>query len=157
MSSQHEPGQYEGANMNEGNSRGSRVKGQISELAQSAKSQASAAIQPIANNARSIAEEQKQRGAARIDEVARAIHSAAEELAREIPAAGNYIHTAADKLDHASRMLREKSVDELVQSASEFAEEKPFIFVGGAVAVGFLLTRLLRSSPNAADEESDET
>src|ERR1043165_5986121 len=105
MSSQHEAGQFEGANMNQDKSGSrSRVKGQISEFAQSAKSQASAAIQPIANNARSLAEEQKQRGADRIDEIARAVHGAAEELSREVPMAGNYIHAAADKLDQTSRM-----------------------------------------------------
>lgn len=157
MSSQHEPGQFEGANMNQDNSGSrSRVKGQISEFAQSAKNQASAAIQPIADNARSLAEEQKQRGANRIDEIARAVHSAAEELTREIPGAGTYIHAAADKLDQTSRMLREKSVEDLLETATEFAEERPFLFVGGAVAAGFLLTRLLRSSPIIEDEESEE-
>ena len=158
MSSQHEPGQFtEGANMNDDNSRSrTRMRGQISDFAQSAKSQASAAIQPIANNARSLAEEQKQRGADRIDEIARAVHGAAEELSREVPMAGNYIHAAADKLDQTSRMLREKSVEDLLQTATEFAEEQPFLFIGGAMAAGFLLTRLLRSSPVIEDEESEE-
>lgn len=135
--------------------RSSRVKGQISEFAQSAKNQASAAIQPIANNARSMAEEQKARGAERIGNLAQAIHGAADEIAQEVPLAANYVHTAAEKLDNASKLLREKSVEDLMDMATDFAEERPYVFLGGAVAAGFVLMRLLRSSP-VGDEESGE-
>ncbi len=166
MSSQHESsGSYsaEGADYtpdsetsaDNGSSRSSRVKGQISEFAQSAKNQASAAMQPIANNARSMAEEQKARGAERIGNIAQAVHGAADEIAKEVPLAANYVHAAADKLDNASRTLRDSSVDDLMQMATDFAEERPFVFLGGAVAAGFVLMRLLRSSP-VGDEESGE-
>jgi ElaB/YqjD/DUF883 family membrane-anchored ribosome-binding protein len=138
-----------------GGSRSRRVKGQISEFAQSAKNQASAAMQPIANNARSMADEQKARGAERIGNIAQAIHSAADEIAKEVPLAANYVHSAADKLDNASRTLRENSVDDLLRMTTEFAEERPYVFLGGAVAAGFMLMRLLRSSP-VGDEESGE-
>jgi hypothetical protein len=127
--------------------RSSRVKGQISEFAQSAKNQASAAIQPIANNARSMAEEQKARGAERIGSIAQAVHGAADEIAQEVPLAANYVHAAASKLDDASSLLRDSSVEDLLEMATEFAEERPYVFLGGAVAAGFVLMRLLRSSP----------
>lgn len=135
--------------------RSARVRGQISEFAQSAKDQASAAIQPIANNARSMAEEQKARGAERIGSLAQAIHGAADEIAQEVPLAANYVHTAAEKLDNASKLLREKSVEDLMEMATDFAEERPYVFLGGAVAAGFVLMRLLRSSP-VGDEESGQ-
>jgi ElaB/YqjD/DUF883 family membrane-anchored ribosome-binding protein len=166
MSSQHEsPGSYSAEGVDytldsettadNGTSRSSRVKGQISEFAQSAKNQASAAIQPIANNARSMAEEQKARGAERIGNIAQAVHGAADEIAKEVPLAANYVHAAADKLGNASRTLQDSSVDDLMQMAVDFAEERPYVFLGGAVAAGFVLMRLLRSSP-VGDEESGE-
>jgi hypothetical protein len=164
MSSQHEPS---GSYMAEGtdfdaqtsgdgtsHSRTSRVKGQISEFAQTAKTQASAAIQPLTNNARTLAEEQKTRGAGRIGNVAQAFHSAADEMAQESPLAANYVHAAAKKLDETASLLRDNSVEDLMQIAVDFAEERPLVFIGGAVAAGFALSRLLRSS--TLDDESGE-
>ena len=132
--------------------RTSRISNQISEFAQTAKSQAASAIQPIANNAKSMAEEQKQRGATRIDGIARAVHSAADEIAKEVPVAANYVHAAADRLDRTSSMLRDNSVEDLLKMATDFAQERPYLFIGGAVASGFLLTRLLRSSTDVEDD-----
>ena len=102
-----------------------------------------------------MAEEQKVRGAERIGSLAQAIHGAADEIAQEVPLAANYVHTAAEKLDNASKLLREKSVEDLMEMATDFAEERPYVFLGGAVAAGFVLMRLLRSSP-VGDEESGE-
>lgn len=130
----------------------SGIGNQISEFAQNAKSQAASAIQPIANNARNMAEEQKERGATRIDGIARAVHSAAEEIAKEVPVAANYVHAAADRLERTSSLLRDNSVEDLMRMATDFAQERPLMFIGGAVASGFLLTRLLRSSVGAEDE-----
>ena len=164
MSSQHEPsGSYmtEGADFDAptsgdgtSRSRASRVKGQISEFAQTAKTQASAAIQPLTNNARSLAEEQKTRGASRVGSVAQAFHSAADEMAQESPLAANYVHAAAKKLDETASLLRDNSVEELIQIATNFAEERPLVFISGAMAAGFVLSRLLRSS--TLDDESNE-
>lgn len=166
MSSHQEPsGQYaaEGADLGTENrssgegsgSRASRVKGQISEFAETAKSQASAALQPIANNARSMAEEQKSRGAARIADIAQALHSAADQMAEDVPFAADYVHSAASKLEETSRTLRERSVEDLARMAVDFAEERPMLYVGGAVAAGFLVARLLRSSVALEDEEEE--
>jgi ElaB/YqjD/DUF883 family membrane-anchored ribosome-binding protein len=132
--------------------RTNRIGNQISEFAQTAKSQAASAIQPIANNARSMAEEQKQRGATRIDGIARAVHTAAEEISKEVPVAATYVHAAADRLERTSSLLRDNSVEDLLRMATDFAQERPYLFLGGAVASGFLLTRLLRSSVEAGDE-----
>lgn len=164
-SHQESPSQHtaEGADLNtdagtgtETRARTSRVKEQISEFAQTAKSQASAAIQPITNNARNMAEEQKSRGAARIGDIAQALHSAANQMAEEVPFAADYVHTAASKLEETSRMLRERSVDDLAQMAVDFAEERPILYIGSAIAAGFFAARLLRSSVDYADEYEGE-
>src|ERR1051325_9672364 len=88
MSSHTEtPGPYasEGAGANDlaGDGQGrpssrQKIKAHLSGFAESAKQQAASAVAPIRDNARSLAEEQKQRGATRIDTVAQAIHNAAE-------------------------------------------------------------------------------
>lgn len=165
MSSQHEPPSQEfteGTELappdrsDDASTRSGRVKEHISEFAQTAKTQASAAIQPITKNAKSMAEEQKSRGAERIGNIALAVHGAADEIAREVPFAGDYVHSLAGRLDDASSLLRDNSAEELAKMAVEFAEERPLVFIGGAVAAGFFVSRLLRSSVTLADDEDEE-
>jgi len=168
MSSHTEtPGPYEsegaGGNDFSGDGQGAategrpgKIKAHLSGFAETAKQQAASAVAPIKDNARSLAEEQKQRGASQIDNVAQAIHNAAEEISREIPQAADYVHAAADRLQGVSRMLRENSVEELLQKGVDLAEERPLLFTGGAVALGFLLTRFLRSSAPLYDESEEE-
>lgn len=102
-----------------------------------------------ADQARGFAEQQKQGGAERIDDAASAVHRAADEIAKESPLAGRYMHAGAEQLHRASRMLRENSLDELYRMTNRFAHERPFAFIGGSVAAGFALARILRSSASA--------
>ena len=134
---------------------GDGIRDRISTLAQTAKEQATAAVAPIRDNARSVVEEQKQRGASRIDSLAQAIHGAANELDGEIPQAATYVHAAAEQLERASGLLRDNSVEDLIRKGTELAEERPVVFMAGALAIGFVLARLLRSTPMDYDEEDD--
>ena len=134
---------------------GEGIRDRISTLAQTAKDQATAAVAPIRDNARSVVEEQKERGASRIDSLAQAIHNAAKELDTEIPQASTYVHAAAEQLERASSLLRDNSVEDLIRKGTELAEERPVVFMAGAMAIGFLLARLLRSTPMDYDEDDD--
>jgi ElaB/YqjD/DUF883 family membrane-anchored ribosome-binding protein len=83
--------------------------------------------------------------------LAGAIHKAADDIAGESPATAKYIHASADKLERAAATMSEKSMGELFDDASHFAQERPFTGFAGSLAAGFLLARLLRASagPNA--------
>jgi hypothetical protein len=127
-----------------------QAKDQLSDLAQTAKQQAAAAAEPIKENARDIAEQQKQRHAGKIDNVAQAVHGAADDLGQEMPQTARYIHSGAEQLERASRLLRENSVDDLVQMANRLAHDRPLAFIGGSMIAGFALGRFLRSSASGA-------
>jgi ElaB/YqjD/DUF883 family membrane-anchored ribosome-binding protein len=126
----------------------------LSELASNAAEQLQAAAQPLKEDARQLAEEQKSRGADRIQTLAQAVHGAAEEIGKQVPQAAGYIHSGAEQLERASRMLRDNSVDDLVQMTKRLAREQPLAFIGGSVAAGFVLARFLRSSSGAAGPEA---
>lgn len=98
-------------------------------------------------SAMSYAEERKSAGADQLDMFARAIDHSASDLGEESPEIARYIHEAAGSLGRASRMLRERSVGELADSAAQFARQQPAVFFGGAVLAGLVLTRFLKSSP----------
>lgn len=116
------------------------------EAAQAAKDQLSERVQPIADQARHVAEEQKQSGADKLEGVARAVHTAADDIGKQAPQLAGYVHSGAQQLERASRMLRENSVDDLLQMTNRLAHERPLAFIGGSVAAGFVLARFLKSS-----------
>ena len=123
-----------------------KVRDQAANAAQAAKEQVSAAAQPIADKARDLAEEQKQSGAERIQGVARAVHSAADDIGKEVPQLAGYVHSGAQQLERASKLLRDNSVDDLLQMTNRLAHDRPLAFIGGSVAAGFLFARFLKSS-----------
>jgi ElaB/YqjD/DUF883 family membrane-anchored ribosome-binding protein len=123
---------------------GGGIKEQAREQATKLRSQAT-------DKARTAAEEGKTRATETIDNLARAVHDAAGNLEQQVgPQVGQYAHRAADALDSLSESLRNKSVDELVDDARNFARRSPAIAIGAAVAVGFALARFLKatSSPS---------
>jgi ABC-type transporter Mla subunit MlaD len=122
------------------------IRRQAAETTQAAKEQLSAAAQPLADKARDIAEEQRKTGAERIEGVAQAVHGAADDISEHVPQLSGYIHSGAEQLQRASRVLRENSVDDLLQMTKRLAHDRPLAFIGGSVAAGFALARFLKSS-----------
>lgn len=106
----------------------------------------------LTEQARTIAEEQKSRGATRLGGVARAVHNAASEIERDLPQAAGYIHEAADHIQRASAAVREQSIEGMVTAINDFARRQPVAFFGGSVLAGFVLSRFLKSTDPAAGE-----
>ena len=59
---------------------------------------------------------------------------------------GDYARTASKSLDGYASKLDEKSVDDLVEDGREFVRKSPGKAIGIAAIVGFMLSRLFRSS-----------
>ncbi|HEU4659397.1 MAG TPA: hypothetical protein VFS63_01915 [Pseudolabrys sp.] len=100
----------------------------------------------IKEKARATAEDVKAAGADQIAGVTRAVHGAADQLGQELPKAAGFIHAAAEKLEGASAGLRDKSVEEIVDSFGNFARRQPAVAFASAVLAGFALSRFLKSS-----------
>lgn len=97
---------------------------------------------------RNMAEGQKTRAAEGLGSVAHALHETARTLSSEKQAVtARYTDMAADQLERASRLLREKDWDDLMGEAERFARQQPTLFIGGAIAAGFFLARFLKSVP----------
>lgn len=61
----------------------------------------------------------------------------------------------ADRIEGWSTSLREQDVDKLVEEAKQVAKRQPMLFVSGALALGFLGARFLRSSAAKQEDETD--
>lgn len=109
----------------------------------------SGVVEPLKDKMREIAEQQKDAGAEKLGTLAEAVHGAAQELESKLPAAADYIHSAADRLERASSNIRDRGVDDLIGACGSFARREPAAFFGGAMLAGFALSRFLKSSGSA--------
>jgi hypothetical protein len=92
------------------------------------------------------AQDQKVGGAERLAGLSRVVHEVADDLNREMPKVAGYVHAAADRLGEASSSLRNRNIEEIVESASGFARKQPMASFVGALVAGFALSRFLKST-----------
>ena len=107
------------------------------------------AVGAIRNHVEKVTAQQKAAGAERLADVGKAIHGAADQLAKEIPQAGLPIHSAADAIEHLADQLRERSVDDLAGSFNEIARKQPIASFAACVLAGFAFTHFLKTSTPA--------
>jgi hypothetical protein len=125
---------------------------QAESAAENVKSSIDAGSETLKESARRIAEQQKNVGVDRIEELARAVHGAAREIEQGLPQAANLVEDAAARMEAAAASLRERSIDDVVRGLNDFARQRPATFFAGAVLAGFALSRFLRSPPAHGDE-----
>ena len=65
----------------------------------------------------------------------------------------NYTHHLAGYSDSLSEKLREKDLSYFVDEARNVSRRQPALFMGGAIAAGFVLARFFRSSAEAQNAE----
>jgi ABC-type transporter Mla subunit MlaD len=125
---------------------GDDLKAAARTAARAAKAQAGEFASDLGHEFSKTAEEQKQRGVEGMQTFARAINSAAAELEGHSPQVAQYIRDAAHKVEGFSGNINGRNVNELLQAACSVARTQPALFIGGAVAAGFALSRFLKSS-----------
>lgn len=94
-------------------------------------------------------ETHKASGADAIASVARSAREAADGFEKQSPQVARMVRTAADSVERVSSDLRDKSVNELMASVSDFAHRQPKLFFGCGIVAGLVLSRLLRGSSDA--------
>jgi hypothetical protein len=110
------------------------------------KSQADELMRAAQQRAKDIASEQKDAAAAQLGCMARGLRDAAQSMRGESEFAGRYAGKAAEGLERVAQDLEGASFDDLVERTENYARRNPAAFLGGAVAVGFLFARFLKSS-----------
>lgn len=94
---------------------------------------------------RAVADEKQRSTATDIAQFARALRDASRSIPEGGPVGVMAAHSA-DTLERFSETLRNKDLDGLLREVQDFARSQPAMFLGMAVAAGFLATRFLRSS-----------
>jgi hypothetical protein len=124
----------------------SDVKEAAQSFQRAAKGQATEFAADVGHELKETAEQQKTRGVDALKGFAHAIETAAGELESQSPGVARHIRNAARSVEGLSNNLRSRNVDELMHAASDLARSQPAVFIAGAVAAGFVLSRFLKSS-----------
>lgn len=96
---------------------------------------------------RAVFEQQTHRAADQLAGVAHALHSAADQLKDENNGtAARYADQAAERVEEVANLIRNSTVDDVVDRVESFARRQPEIFLGAAFAAGFLFARFIKSS-----------
>src|SRR5919205_19496 len=118
------------------------------------KSEAGRLTQAARSRTLSYVEEGKMRLSDNIKGMADAAPNPAQQFDDHGNAAvAEYIQRAAAGLEHFSETMRNRDVSALVDDVEGFARRQPAVFIGASVALGFLLTRFLKSSSERREAE----
>ena len=93
-------------------------------------------------------------GADIVDQVAGAARTIADNLDDKTPQLAQMIRSAAQSAEEFAQDARGRTLSEIVDMTSQFARRQPAIFMGAAVAGGFLLARFAKSSANTPSRGS---
>lgn len=124
------------------------------DLGKEAQAQVTNLTQQVRDQATGQLMSQKERAVDTLETVALLLHQAGEHAQQQDKALlANYVDKAAQQISTFSDSLAHQDVDQIVQSTKDFARREPMLFVGGALAAGFLGARFLRSSAQQVSQE----
>jgi gas vesicle protein len=93
--------------------------------------------------------EQQRTGADFVGKLAGNIREAARAFENDVPFAARGINSAAEYVDEAADKIRNGSLRDLVDGATDFAKRQPAAFLGLSVLAGFAAVRFLKASGGA--------
>lgn len=129
-----------------------RAQAKAGEVVDQAKETAGRVAGQVQEQATSRLEEQKERAAGGLGSLAQAVRQTGQELRGQEQGAGvaAYADTAAQQIERAASFLRTRDVPQLLDEVEDVAQRQPALFLGGALALGFLGVRFLLSSGDRA-------
>ena len=138
-------------------SSGTSAQSEVKHTAERLKADGSALIHDLKGQAEEFGEQRKDQFADRVGGIAEALRDTSKKLRnQEEGAVAGLTDTAADQLDRMSSSLRGKDLSTMFSEDSDLARHHPAIFLGGAVALGFLAGRFLRASTEHDHEHAYE-
>ena len=115
-----------------------------------AKKSAGSLAKEATQRAKGALQERVSTGADLLGQVAASAHAAAKSLDPEAPQLAGFLRDAGQRMDDFSQDLRDKSIDELIETSVDFARRQPAVLFGVAAATGFLLFRVFKAASAAS-------
>ncbi len=130
---------------------GSEAESRAKNVAAATRNEAERIAKEATAAGRDIMDRQRASFASEIDSIVKALYRTAGALRDEHQeSVAHYAQRAADGLSDFSRNLRDQDLGSLVERVNDYARRQPGVFLGGAVATGFILSRFLKSGRSAS-------
>jgi hypothetical protein len=100
----------------------------------------------IREQATSRLSSQKDRAADGLGSVVEAVRQTGQQLREKNPQFAGYADKAAEQLERWASDFRNRDVNQIMDDVRRFAQRRPAMFLGGAVALGVVAARLAKSS-----------
>jgi len=118
----------------------------VEQAIQKAKNQSLEQIDDARERTESALMVQRKNLSTRVRRVGDALHSSSEQLRRNDPTTARYIDAVSQRMKDGASYLERTDVHGLVRDVEDFARERPGLFFGTALAIGFVAGRFLKSS-----------
>jgi len=127
------------------------IKDTLSQAKESTGKDATQARGQVKDKAAYVNDEQKTNIATGLTSVADGIRQVGENLRTDeqnqvAALAGKYGESLAGQVEKFSNYINQKEIKELARDVEQFARRNPALFIGGALALGILAARFLKSS-----------
>jgi ElaB/YqjD/DUF883 family membrane-anchored ribosome-binding protein len=103
-----------------------------------------------AAKAKELVQQQLAAGGDIVAQIAQSTRVAGDHLDREVPQLATLVKRAADSIDDIAHSMRDRSVNEIVQAASDLGRRQPAILFGITAVLGFLAYRLVNEGIDSA-------
>lgn len=139
-----------------GSDRDQQVRQEIDRGKEDAERMVSEAAGTVRERGHESLEQAKERTADQADELASALDATADDLESDggNEALSGYGHSMAAMVRRFAGGLRENEIEEFAGEIAGYARRNPASFLAGSVALGFGLSRIVKSSSSRGDEES---
>lgn len=107
---------------------------------------ASEGASSITHRVHGMLDEQVDRGAAMMSQVASSTRLAADDMSETLPHVAGLVGSMADRIDAFAEEVRDKTVDQVVGIAADFTRRQPLVTFGLAALAGFVVMRALGNS-----------
>ena len=92
-----------------------------------------------------------------LEGAAGAVNSVGDQLREHnLTDLSHYTDRAAEQIEKAATWLRTTTPQEIAHEVEDFAKRQPTIFVAGALALGLLGVRFLRSAGHDAGQDAED-
>lgn len=132
----------------------SNANGIVEQAKQTVANVASDAKAGVTTQLEQRVEKAKGVGVEKIETVSEALHSASEKLEGTGPLP-QLAEKAAEGIENLAHFIENKNIGDVFQGIETFAKKQPALFLGGAVAIGILAGRFLKSSARRSADVGD--
>lgn len=124
----------------------SRASEMARDAAEKAKQAAAQTVSSVGQNIKEMLDRQIGTGATVAGHFASSVRTAADDVAKDSPMMAGFVRSFADTMDGYAHRLQEKTADQLIGAASDFARRDPALVFGIAAVAGFLAFRTFKNA-----------